>query len=138
MQQKKNSKVKFCLRCNHLKECYLGYLMIFCVQNIKNVLINISGVKLKKILSECYSEIAIGSNKKIKNLLLQLRQLKTQTFHQIVEQGQKHIFSAFNASQTDGNFEQYTMDQLTEFMFIVGSALSLIANQHKNATIFYV
>merc|ERR1712228_827004 len=104
------------------------------------VLRDISDRKLKKILNECYAEIAIGSNKIMRNLLIKFRMLKRWNIEQFVENGQQHIFSAFNCfmSKWIQNRTEFNLEQKYQLLFCVASAFSLSPNQHKNATIFYV
>ena len=64
--------VRLCIgECIHLKQCYLGYLMVFCAEKIKSRLYSLffndaQRYRILKILNECYSEIAVGPNKNAK------------------------------------------------------------------------
>merc|ERR1712228_713131 len=118
--------------------------MIFCVDNLRNVLHNISDCKLKKISNECYASFAIGINAKnevhrnINYLFLKFKSMKQWTANQFVENGQKYIFSAMDCVHSGKYRDEIRSFQWPHILFIAGSAFSLIPKQHKNVILFYV
>eukprot|EP01084_Bolivina_argentea_P305372 527544_1 len=136
----KNLKCDICLSSDNIDEAFLGYLMIFCAQNIYDKLLSLSEAELAKLMVYFYKNISKNQQPTKMRIKFKAQQIKKWNIKKIIKFGKQHVISSCDYFVRTANkkCKEFRFDDNNQMFHIMGKVAAQVDKDYDLAIPYFV